>query len=154
MTPTAQTIGKIQKSVIDLNTMEETLIGKTFTFTPVTSTTEALERVGGDAKKFLDLINEGLFAETRRAETSNLAGYNKFDAEGDLTNVPFDGIIADAKVVNTLVLQLAKTVFGYKTESPIAERNAAKDAARDFIKGNPVIRENLKKSAALAVAAE
>lgn len=154
MTPTAQTVGKIQKSVIDLNTMEETLIGKTFTFMPVTSTNEALERVGGDGAKFLNLINEGLFAETRRAETAKLADYKKFDAEGELTDQPFDGIIADAKVVNTLVLQLAKSVFGYKTEQPLEQRNAAKDQAREFIKGNPVIRENLKKSAALAVSAE
>lgn len=149
MTPNAEKQLPIQKSVTNLDTMSTVVVGKKYTFVPVGSTEEALQRVANDTKKFLALINEGLQAETRRIASADPNGWMEFDEDGEITATPFTGTIGDPKAVNALVLTLAKTVFGYNADLALADRNKAKSQAMDMIKSTPAIRDGLKKSAAL-----
>lgn len=137
---------KTQRTLFDLDTMEEVLVVKSVPFTNVASTSEALERLGNNAEKFLEVINRGLRAEIANSVVKNEAiPWNVEDEEGKLT--PFTGTLVDAKTVNTLALNMAKSIFGYSKEQPIEKRREAKAAALNVIKNTEVIRENFKKQA-------
>lgn len=143
----------VQKGLFDLDTMSEVLLKKVGSFTPVESQHEALSRVGNDTAKFLAVINEGLRSEYQRAFRSDPAGWYTVNEDGEV-NGEFVGTIADIKAVNSLVLTLAKTVFGYSKDiSPEAKR-AAKEGAMEMIKSSDRIREGLKKSAAAILSDE
>lgn len=137
----------VQRSVFDLDTMTDVTLFKEVIFTPATSTEDALARVGRDAKKFLAIINEGLESEARRsAVLDSSIPWLMEDDEGEKT--PFAGTPADSKAVNGLVLNLAKSVFGYTKESSKDQKKASKEAAMAMITNTPAIREGLKKNAA------
>jgi hypothetical protein len=143
---TSKTI-PIQKTLFDLDTMSEVTLFKEVEFTPVTTTEEALKRLGHDAKKFLAVINDGLETETARAARSDSSiPWLSENDEGE--KVAFAGTPADSKAVNGLVLNLAKSVFGYTKESEPEAKRAAKQSAIDMITSNEAIREGLKKNAA------
>lgn len=139
---------KVQRTIFDLAVMEEVTLAKEVDYTPVESTQEALQRLEGNAGKFLEIINEGLRAETRRQAGSDPADWRTLTDEGEV-NGPFSGVVADIKAVNALVLTLAKTVFGYSKEMDKASKRTAKDSALSMIKNTEAIKEGLKKSAAL-----
>lgn len=146
-----------QRRIFDLDTMEEVVLVKVGSFTPATTSEEALQRVGNDTSKFLAIINEGLEAEAGRSlVTDNTVAWQAEDEEGAI--VPFTGTPANQKSVNGLILNLAKTIFGFgkvDAKSSQAEKDAnklknrtAKEKAIEFIKTNDAIKEGLKKNAA------
>lgn len=139
---------KTQRTLFDLDSMEEVTVQKIVPFTNVTSTAQALEMLGNDANKFLAVINRGLRAEigNNAVKDPSIPWQVENEETGDLTN--FTGTLVDAKNVNTLVLNLAKQVFGYGDKNtPIEQRRKAKEDAKNFIKSSPVIREGFRKSA-------
>lgn len=151
----------LTRTILDLDTFEDVTLYKDVPFTPVTSTEEALTRLGNDAAKFLAIVNEGLGAETRRNGANDPSiPWLEMDEKGVKT--PFTGTPADSMKVNATVLNIAKSVFGYtsvkdgKTEdekNKIRTANqAAKQAAMDLIKSTPVMFEGLKKNAAASAA--
>lgn len=149
MTPTASEAKTIplQSTVFNLDTMEDVLLFKEVSFAPVTSTKEALERLGNDAAKFLAVINEGLESETRRAAKGDSSiPWLTEDEEGNRSE--FVGTPADSKAVNSLVLTLAKTIFGYSKDADADKKRAAKQNAFEMIKTNDAIRAGLKQNAA------
>lgn len=137
----------IQKQLFDLSTMTNVTCFKEVQFRPVSTTQEALERLGHDAKRLITVINEGLEGEAAR--TARADSTIPWMVENDEEEkVPFEGIPADQKAVNGLVLNLAKSVFGYKKESTPEEKSLAKQKALDMIKNTDAIREGLKENAA------
>jgi|SRR5690349_17853186 len=149
--PATETV-QIQKTVFNLDTFDYTTVGKQFTFEPVGSWEECLARMGNDANKALQAINDGLRAEAQRTNREDPTGWHAFkeDSEGEPTgelNGPFSGAIADDVLVNNLVLTLAKTVFGYSKSMTPDQKKAAKDAAREMIKNSEQMRSGLQKSA-------
>jgi hypothetical protein len=143
---------KRQREIFDLNTMDEVLLIKKGTFAQVESLEEAKMRVGGDTEKFLSIINEGLKAEAGRAMVNDPAvPWLVEDEEGNTT--PFDGKPADKKIVGGLILNLAKSVFGYAKGLAPAEKKAAKESAMEMIKTNEVMKAGLIKNAAAQSAA-
>lgn len=144
---------KTQSTLFDLDTMEEVLVLKTVPFTDVTRTEEALERLGNNADRLIAVINRGLRAEIAQdiKRDTNIP-WQIENEEGNL--VDFTGTLVDAKTVNTLALNMAKSIFGYSKEQPIEKRREAKAAALNVIKNTEVIRENFKKQAALGVTEE
>ena len=137
----------VQNTIFDLNTMDEvTLIKPVPEFKPVTSTHDALARLGNDSARFLKVINDGLESEERDAVRDNSEiPWAVEDEEGNL--VPFEGVPADKKAVNTLRLNLAKSVFGLTKEMSLEEKQKAKSDAMEFIRSTPKIVEGLKKTA-------
>lgn len=137
----------IQKTLFDLDTMSEVTLQKDVEFTPAQSTEEALHRVGKDAKRFLAVINEGLEAETaRQAKADPSIPWLQENDEGE--KAAWTGTPADTKAVNGLVLNLAKSVFGYVKDATPETKRAAKDSAMEMVKNTPAIVEGLKKNAA------
>ena len=142
---------KVQRTVTDLETLDEITLVKPVDFSPVASQADALARLNNDSKKFLANHNEGLWAEAQRQARGNPDGWHSLNDEGEL-NGPFDNSrIADPKAVNALVLILAKTSFGYTKDATAEQKKAARELAMDTIKSTPVIKEGLRKSAALKV---
>jgi hypothetical protein len=126
------------------------LLLKKGTFTPVKTLEEAKHRVGGDTAKFLAIINEGLEAEAGRAMINDSSiPWLQEDEEGN-TSVATDVKPADKKIVNGLILNLAKSVFGYLKATNKDEKRAAKEAAKNMIKSTPAMKDGLMANAAAA----
>lgn len=141
----------ITRTIFNLDNMEEvTLVKDVPAFEPVESTQAALHRLGNDAKKFLQVINDGLMAAERESVVNDSSvPWMEEDEEGNKTQ--FAGTPADGKKVKGLILTLAKTVFLGKTwdkSVPKAEKKIAKDAALSMIQNNQQMKDGLKQSAA------
>jgi len=151
MTPSTESTVKmlpLQRTGIDLDTMNDVTLVKDVPFTPVKTTQEALERLGHNAAKFLEVINDGLESVARAAAIADPEiPWMQEDEEGNKT--AFTGTLADTKAVNGLVLTLAKTAFNYPKDknAPVEQKRAAKDKAFAFIKANEELRNNLRENA-------
>ncbi len=145
----------IQKTIFDLDTMEEILLVKSVPdFKEAENSNEVLARVGNDTAKMLKLLNDGLRLAEREQVATGSDPWHTFvvNDEGEYTdevNGPFTGTIADSKAVNALKLTLAKTVFGFNKNMSKDEKATAKDSALEMIKTTPAIKAGLQKSAAL-----
>jgi hypothetical protein len=138
---------KVTSSVFDLDTMSDVTLFKNLEFSPVNSTQEALAAVGGDAKKFLAIINEGLRQHVREsAKSDSSIPWMQEQEDGEPTQ--FGGTPADTKAVNSLVLTLAKTIFGYSKDSTNEAKASAKASAMQMISTNEQIKKGLKENAA------
>lgn len=160
MPTTAIKQAPIQKTVFDLDTMEEVLLVKAVPdFKPAENSHEVLARVGNDSAKMLELLNNGLRLAEREAVADGKEPWHTFGVndEGEYTdevNGPFTGTIADSKAVNALKLTLAKTVFGFVKSLSKEEKAMAKSNALEMIKNTPTIKAGLQKSAALNKSAD
>lgn len=139
---------RIQSTFFDLEKFEDVTVAKDVNFTSVESVDEAVARLGGDTKKLLAVVNDGLRSEFRRVERANPAGYRTFvDPEapqnGEL-NGEYSGSLADVKYVNQSITNFAKMVFPDEYES---SRAVAKAKAIEMIKATPSILAALKKNA-------
>lgn len=142
----------ITDAVFDLDTFEEVTLQKKVLFTPIKDQDAALTMLSTDGEKMLRIINKGLEAELRSVEKKNPAGFQVVE-DGDLKG-EYTGTPANMANVNSLVLTMAKTMYGFSKDlSPEAKRTA-KDAAKDFIRSQPAIKENLKKQAAASAEVE
>lgn len=145
----------IQKTVFDLDSMEEVLLVKAVPdFKEAESSHEVLARVNNDTAKMLKLLNDGLRLAEREQIASGSDPWHTFatNDEGEYTdevNGAFTGTIADSKAVNALKLTLAKTVFGFSKSMSKEEKSAAKESALEMIKTTPAIKAGLQKSAAI-----
>lgn len=154
---------KGQKSVTDLETMDEVTLIKTLEYSPVTTAEEALARVGNDTSKFLAIINSGLKDETRNAMMQD-PNHPAFvvDEDGKVSDTPYTGTPAPSEIVNGLVRQLAISIFGYQSVergTPAADKEAlkasnkvARENAVNMIKSTPVMLEGIKKQATALLA--
>lgn len=140
----------VQKSLLNLDTFEDVTLRKTVPdFHPVASMHDAAARVGNDQAKLVQAINEGLRIMEREAVMNNpnipwQVVNDEDEMEGEFTGIP-----ADPKKVNTLILSLAKTVFGFTKDLDKEAKAAAKESAKNLIRTTPSILEPLKKTAAL-----
>ena len=148
----------VQSTVFDLDTMEKvTLVKPVPTFVPVTSTADALARLGNDAARFLKVINEGLESEIKESIKAdiNIPWMVEEESEDGKTVelTPFSGMPADETKVNGLILSFAKNMFGYQkkmdadAEKSRAAIAASKQQAIDMIRTTPAIVERLKLTA-------
>src|SRR6266849_1350570 len=143
----------VQKTLFDLDTFAEVTLKKEFEFTPVVTVQEAAARLNNDADRLIKIINDGLISVQRQHENSTPTGWRVLTEDGEL-NGEFSGTPADQDIVNKLVLQLAKTSIGpsmgldWETATK-DQKKAIREATQEFIKTTPLIRNGLKKSAAL-----
>ena len=134
------------QSVFDLDTKSDITLFKQGTFTPATSAKEALEAVGNDSDKFLQIINAGLRDYTREQLSSNdSVAWQAKDGEGNL--VPFSGTTISeekSKQLAANVLNMAKMVFQYSKEMSRDEKRVAKEKAQEMLLSNPAVLASLK----------
>src|SRR5665213_3151091 len=104
------TSANVSRSVFDLDTFADVTLSKPVTFEPATTTEDALTRLGGDTAKLLSVINEGLLeVRKREVRADDSAWMQEVEGEdGAIALEAFDGTIADQKMVNNLVLNIAK----------------------------------------------
>lgn len=140
------------KDVFSLETMEDVQLVKTFV--PIekpASLQLALEAVGGNAEKLLDIIGQGLVAEQKSQIESSADGWMVKGEDGNLA--PYAGATADKTATRDLILSMAKSMFDYNNgDSLVGEaktnwRRDAKQAASDFIKANDAVKARLAKTA-------
>ena len=145
--PSEAKVEKVTSTVFDLDSMADVTLFKTIEFTPVTNTKDALERLGNDAAKFLQVINDGLRSHVRESAKSDPnIPWSQEDEEGNVTE--FAGTPADTKAVNSLVLTLAKTIFGYTKDASADVKRGAKEKAFEMIRTTEQIKNGLKENAA------
>lgn len=138
---------RIYKDVFDLESFESVRLAKDVVLDPpVTSIEEALGRVGNDAAKLLKILNDGLIQETITA-AEETPGFLVFDEENKTLGGEFTGQSANEDAVKTLVLSIAKGVFGYEKSKPVEAKRAAKESAMNLIKSNEQMRAGLKANA-------
>lgn len=142
----------VSKSVFDLETFADVVLVKPVDFSAATSTEEALTRLGGDTAKLLSVINEGLLEVRKREVRADATAWMQETEAEDGTTIleAFDGTIADQKMVNNLVLNIAKSSFGYNKAAAAKDKAAkqkAKQAAMDFVSSNEVLKNGLKENA-------
>jgi len=144
---------KPQKSLFDLDTMSTVTLYKPYDFEPVADVKSAQERIGNDTAKLIEIINRGLQSfEDDRIKADSSIPWKIEDEEGNLTE--FSGTPADDKVVNGLVLNMAKASFGYLQAKGADAKRAAKQAALDFIKSQPKLIAGMKAQLEAAEAGE
>lgn len=139
---------RVEKQIFDLKSFEEVPVVKEASFTPAESVEAALTTLGNSNDRLLAVINKGLQSELKRTLKNDPDGWHTYDDEGAV-NGEFDGQPADVKKVNSLVLTLAKTVYGFTKDMPIEAKRAAKENAIKMIKETEAIRAGLAKSAAI-----
>jgi hypothetical protein len=143
----------INRTVFDLDSFEDVYLTKEVPFTPAASVEEALKRLGGDSAKLLEAVNDGLLADAKRvaAHDTSIPWMQETEQEdGTTKREQFSGTVADSKIVNGMVLNLAKSVYGYNKAAAAkdkAGKQKAKEAAMAFIAGNEVIKNGLKENA-------
>lgn len=137
----------VTSSVFDLDTMDEVSLVKTAEFSPATSAKEAMERLNNNPEAFLAAINEGLLTQAKQALKKDTSSpWQTVDEDGKVVGA-FSGTPANSKGVNTLILTLAKTIFGYAKDAKLEDKRAAKESALEMVRGNPQMKEGLKRSA-------
>lgn len=157
MNPSEQTakveVPTINRTVFDLDSFEDVYLSKEVPFTPATSVEEALKRLGGDSAKLLEAVNDGLLADAKRvaAHDTSIPWMQETETEdGKTVREVFSGTVADSKIVNGMVLNLAKSVYGYNKAAAAKDKTGkqkAKESAMAFIAGNEVIKNGLKENA-------
>ena len=157
MTPNDQTaaveVPTINRTVFDLDSFEDVYLTKEVPFQAASSVEEALKRLGGDSTKLLEAVNDGLLADAKRvaAHDTSIPWMQEVEAsDGSSKREVFSGTVADSKIVNGMVLNLAKSVYGYNKAAVAKDKTGkqkAKEAAMAFIAGNEVIKNGLKENA-------
>lgn len=142
----------VESTIFDLAAFEEVQVGKVIEYVPVTTIDEALAKLGNDSNKLLAVVNDGLLEEAKKNARKDPSGWHTFD-DDDKLNGPFDGQPADMKKVNSLVLTLAKTVFGFSKDLTKDQKRESKESAKSLIQGNEAMRAGLQKSAAIGAPA-
>ena len=139
------------KSGTDLATFEDVRLYKAVpTVPPVQSVADALLRLGNDNARLLSIINEGLQSEAIEKARQSDDGWMLLDENGKETTEAYTGSLANSEDVNPVVLMFAKLMFGYDEAAAKKDadgKRAAKDKAREAIKGMPQVLDGLRAKA-------
>ena len=137
----------LQKSIMTPD-LDDVLIGRSFSFTPASSPDSVLERVGGDAAKFLEVLNAGLEAVEMAAARDLQEGWFVLSEDKKLTATPASPKSAgDPKAIAALINNFAKVSTPNWSNLNAAEKNAARDVVKDILKSTPAMLDRLKASA-------
>jgi hypothetical protein len=154
MTPTTTTSKPLVKTqtMFDLDTMSNVTLVKRSSFTDVSTTAEALQRLNGSTEKLVEAINRGLKAYEAELLAANTSiPWTVENEEGEFED--FTGTPADDKKVNALVLSLAKSMGGYHKGMSPEEKKSTKAQAIEVIRNTAVIREGLIKNSGIGQSA-
>jgi hypothetical protein len=133
---------KVQRQILDGDSFEKVTLVKSFDFSPASTIEEAMQRLGGDTKKFLEVVNEGLVSAVREQMKADSTGWGVENSDGDVE--PWNGSAIDDSQFNALVLSMAKASFKYFDAKTPEEKKASKAKAAQVIKSTPILLEGLK----------
>src|SRR6266851_7736482 len=92
-----------QKGFFDLDSFQDVKLKKFFDFVPVATVAEAAARLGNDAARLVEILNEGLIGEQRLKEYASPNGWHLLSEDGKMSDGEFTGTPADSKIVNQFV---------------------------------------------------
>lgn len=143
MTPSNGTTKKTQKTVFDLSKFDNILLVKEYTVPGKPDSLEAaLNAVGNDQGKLLEVIHAGLVAAAGEEAYNDMSGFRVIGEDGEPGEV-YTGKSADesqGKLINGAVLTMAKLQAGGSWESKTPdEKRALKQKAAEFIRSNPAM---------------
>lgn len=140
----------VSKQVFDLKTFGEVWIGREFTPSPAfTDMPAALAYFGNDEAKVLAALTAlKTQAETKAAEDAPLSEFHTFelDADGEITdklNGLADITPVNEKLVNDLILNIAKQHFGFAKNLGVDAKRKAKADALTFVQGQEPLKAYL-----------
>lgn len=143
----------VTKTVFDLNTFGYVQLGKEFEPSPdFTSLAAALSFYGNDEAKVLAALNQDKVSrETKLAEDAPISEFHTYavDEEGEPTD-KLNGLAGDSvtpvseKLVNDLVLNIAKQHFGFAKGIGPDKKKEAKEKALTFVQGQPALKSYLQ----------
>jgi len=136
----------VKKTVFDLKTFGDVTIGLDFTPTPAFSTiADAMAFFGNDETKVLAALNEvKVSAEVAKAKNTPIAEWHTFeDDEETILNGPAEIESVNEKLVNDLVLNIAKQHFGFAKNLSVEAKRKAKEDALKFVQGQPALKAYL-----------
>lgn len=147
----------IEKSLIRKTVMtadlDDVLIGREFSFTPISTPEEASARIGGDPDKFLKVLNAGLRTLERESAGEAKDGWFIFGEDGKLSDKVASGESAgDPQAINALINNFAKVSTPNWADLKAPQKNDVRDRVRGILKSNPAMLEMLKASAAAPTA--
>lgn len=129
-----------KKRVFDLDKFERITLEGKVEYKSVTSLPEAIERIGNDQARLIQLLDEALARETKREAKKNM-----------VTN----GNVGNATVVTGFVNTFSQMPpFNAMPETTPEERQHKRQQIYSFIKGIPQIMEGIRSSAASGLDAE
>lgn len=139
---------KVTQTVTALETMEDVKLVKIIDFENVTTPEEALQRLGNDSAKLLEVINRGLQADAKDAAKTDDSNWRTLDEKGN-PNGPFSGEMVDPDKVGGLIREMSK-IGGYTDNKGNPEkRRQIREKATQMVKAMIQGNEELKKSVAL-----
>lgn len=146
MIPTNAVTSKVQRTVFDLLSFDDLKLVKTVTL-PGKPTTleEALAAVGNDSERLLNVIHEGLVAETKAAAYESIEGFCVTNEDGTAGDA-YVGKFADeekGKLINNAILSLAK-INGYSKDLGAEKKRELKEKATAFLRDNPAMLASLQ----------
>lgn len=153
MTPTNETKSNlltkpVTRTVFDLMSFDNVRLTKVMTLpAKPTSVQEALEAVGNDPAKLLDVIYSGLVTDATNREYEDITGFLVIDDETGKPGEPYTGKFADEEIsdkINAAVLALAK-IQGYDKSLPKEKKTELKETARNFLRSNPAMLASIQK---------
>jgi len=145
---------RVTKTVFDLASFDDVTLVKEFDApAKVETVAAALERLGGDNAKLLEVINDGLLehAKSSAKDDANIPWMQENDETSALETFSGEPVSDEVgKTINGLILNLAKSTFGYLKAAAAKDANgkkAAKQKAIDFVRNNDTIKQGIKESA-------
>ena len=159
MTPTMnedkqKPIKTAQITVFDLQSFDDVKLVRHFYADDLpkmpTTVHEALALVGNDTAKLLDLIHQGLIDQAIEKAKQDLSTFyvaGEPDEDGKTpeptlyTGTPVSE--EKGKSINAMVLNFAKTAFGYRKDAGKEKKREAKEKAAQLIRDTPAILKSL-----------
>lgn len=122
-----------KKRVFDLDKFERVTLEGKVEYKSVTSLPEAIERIGNDQARLIELLDAALAREAKREAKKNM-----------VTN----GNVGNATVVTGFVNTFSQMApFNVMPETTPEERQAKRQAIYAFIKGIPQIMDGIRSAA-------
>lgn len=149
VTPAGPSVEKsvIRKTIMTAD-LDDVLILKEFTFTPVSDPSEASARIGNDPAKFLKVLNAGLRSLERETLSESNEGWFAAGEDGKITASAVSGESAgDPTAIAAIINNFAKVSTPNWASLNAAQKNEKRDLVRKLLKENKPMLDMLKASA-------
>lgn len=133
----------LRKLVFDLASFGDVALGREFNPSPAfTTMTEALAYYGNDESKVLAALNsDRVESEKSVALEAPISEWHPFNEDDETLSTEAASVQpANDKIVNDLVLNIAKQHFGFSKDAGKDAKRTAKEKAIEFVKGSPELR--------------
>lgn len=140
----ARKFSPVTRTVFDLGVFDKVELTKDFVApTPPTSIEQALALVGNDSGKLLNLIYEGMIAESRANQYNEISGFHTIGEDGEPAATEYAGKYADgdrAKAISLMVNSMAKAFSAGTWDSINSDaKKSFRNQAIKMVRENPAM---------------